>query len=271
MDYKKLSIEELKRIIVQGVPAEQRMAAIELYERGERDYAINLLIEQMNLYKDPKAHDNVKRETCMAAAAALGRLKDERAIKPLFDGLGEISRGAAAYALAKINGKRVEEELIKLVSLENKKGIHAVIALGFMKSHEVVDIIIYLIEHSKEFEEKYKNVISMEMIFGTIGYGLRILGSYINNRVAEDNFKKFLKKTYIGFFLSGYVSFEKCPQSHFIDETEWEIVKKYGWDKYLDTEEKRYAFTYSNPDKWVEDLRNEIVDEIWQEIKGDKS
>jgi hypothetical protein len=269
MDYKKLSINKLKEIIQKGVPAEQRMAAIELYERGEKDYAVNFLIEQMNLYKDPETHENIKRETCTTTAVVLGRLQDERAIEPLFEALGELGNLAAAYALAKINGQEIEERLLNLVTLENRKGIHALIALALMKNEKIVPIFIELLEHIKDYEKKYTRNISMEWVDK---YTLiKIIGSYVNNKLAEDTFKKLLSKSDIESILHGFVQEERCRYSYvrsFLNELGWQITKKYGWDKYLDTDEKRYAFTYTNPEKWVENLRNEIVEKIWQIIKG---
>jgi hypothetical protein len=266
-DYRILSIENLKELVDKGIPAEKRMAAIELYQRGEKDFAIKFLIKQMNLYKDPKTHENIKRETCMASAVILGRLKDKLAVEPLFEALGEISRCAAAYALAKINGPEIEERLLNIVGLETLKGIHAAIALGLMRNEKVVPNLIYLIEHKKEYEEKYKNNIAMEL-FDL--HAFMILGTYKENRLAEKAFRKHLTKAGIKSILMGFISHEKYPQSYiFSNEMAWEIAKKYGWDKYFDTEEEKYVFTYTNPEKWVEDMRNEIVEIIWKEIKGD--
>src|SRR5207344_988536 len=78
---KKYSVGKLKRIVKDNIiPHNKRMAAIRLYDLGEKDFAIAFLIEQMNLYTKPDTPANIKNETCVHAAIALGRINDRRAI-----------------------------------------------------------------------------------------------------------------------------------------------------------------------------------------------
>ena len=77
-----------KRLEKKGIPAQQRELAIELYNLGDKDYAPDFLIRQMNQYKDPMVHETAKRETCMATALTLGRLYKSKwaLILPKYDG-----------------------------------------------------------------------------------------------------------------------------------------------------------------------------------------
>lgn len=249
------------------IPADQRRLALELYNLGEQDYALDFLIKQMNQYKDPSIHDNVKRETCMATALTLGRLRDRRAIEPLFDGLGEICRFAAAYALAKINGPEVEDRLLKLSAQESKKGIHAVIALGFLKNKKVISRLLDIMEHIDEYKIKYENDCAMDLIDNVT---LGVIGLYEDNDVTDTAFRKSLTRSRIFMLLSGFVHEELYPRSFIIThEIGWKIVRKYGWDKYIESPEKRNACEFTHSEKWAEDLRNEIADQILEGI--DKS
>lgn len=257
-----------KMLEKKGIPADQRKLALELYRLGEEEYALDFLIRQMNQYKDPAVHKNIKRETCMATALTLGRLRDRRAIDPLFEGLGEICRFAAAYALAKINGPDVEERLIKLVSLDNKKGLHAIIALGFLNNEKAVPYLIKIMEHLDEYEKRYENDCAFDLVENII---LGVLGLYPNNESADAAFRKFISKFHIILFLSDYVHEDVWSGSFIIThEIGWKVVKKYGWDRFIDSEKKRDACEYTTSDKWAEDLRKEIADKIWVEMKREK-
>lgn len=258
VDFEKMSAHELKRIIIteKTIPAHKRLAAEILYKFGEQTYAVDFLIRQMNLYKNPATHKNIKHETCPRTAEALGRLQDKRAIEPLFEALGELAYGPA-YGLAKINGPDVEKRLLELSESEKKEGIYAVIALGFMKNEEIVPRLVYILDNVKEIKEKIRD----DWISAISFFIVRILGAYRDNKLAKDTFKKHVKP-YIGSILCDYLMQDEYEKH----EIEWEAVINYGWNKYLDTEEKRYVFKYTNPDKWVEDVRNEIIEKIWQEM-----
>jgi hypothetical protein len=268
-----LSVKQLKAVTKGEMPAFARVAAVRLYELGEKDYAIDFLINQMNLFKDPKVHENIKRETCPEAAKALGKLRDTRAIEPLFEALGELAYGAA-YGLAKINGPEVEKRLLLLAESNQKEGVYAAVALGYMKNQTIISKLIQILEHYKEYEEKIKD----RWIPFIRMHTLRILGSYTGDKIAEDAFKKFLSKPDIGFILLDYLHQDKYRLQ---SEIEWEIVVKYGWDSYLDMEERRFAFRYTSLDRWkeysnvpcpfesqaeVERLREKIIDQIWNEM-----
>lgn len=225
------------------VPAYARRAAIRLYELGEKNYAIDFLIKQMNRYKQSSTDKNIISETCPKAAIELGRLKDKRAIEPLFEALGELGFGPA-FGLAQLKDPTIEERLNKLAEGESKVSIFAAVALGYMKNELVIPRLIHLLENHKEYEIKINDVqswLKIEIV--------KILGAYIGNSLAEISFKKNVNKNDIDWFLSRYIHPDEHPSQRSL---EWEIVTKYDWKAYLDTDENIFAFRHAHIDKWKE-------------------
>jgi HEAT repeat protein len=254
-----LTIKELIQITRDSdVPAYARMAAVRLYDLGKKEFAFEFLLSMMNQYKDPKKSPNTIRETCQAAAEELGRLKDKKAIDPLFEALGVLAYGAA-YGLAKIGGKSVENRLLDLSSDNTKEGIYAAIALGYMKINEVVPLLASIIDNKVALERKFKDE-NIGLLKINI---LPILGSYINNDDANDYFKKYFKP-YIGSIISWYI----VQEENNFHEVEWETVSNYSWFKYIDSARKREAFKHTSNLIENEDIRNEIVNAIYQDMKN---
>lgn len=271
-----LSTKELKRIIITTAttPAHKRFAAVRLYKLGETDFAISFLIGQMNLYKDPETHRNTINETCTSTAEELGRLKDPRAIEPLFEALDALGY-SAAYGLAKIDGPDIEKRLLEISKADTREGIYASIALGYMKNETIVRRLIHFLEHAKELKEMFKDT----WLGFHVAYVINILGAYKNNREAEEAFRKVLNRLYISFILRDYLVQNDYPESR---DLEWEIVKKYNWDKYIDTDAKKFAFSFRDISWWSEDfktpcpfksdaeiikLREEVAENILQDMK----
>ncbi len=265
-----LSVRQLKRLTKGRSPAFAREAAKRLYELGEKDYAIEIIIKQMNLYKNPKTHPRIKRETCSQAAKALGQLKDRRAIEPLFEALGELGYDAA-YALANIDGEAVEKRLLGLAAWSSKEGFYAINALGFMKNRKVVPKLIRILEHPDD----YKDYVEESRAFICKSHALEILGAYRDDEVAEDAFKKYISKSKIDSILFNYIG------KNGEDSIYREIVKKYTWDTYLDSEKKKFPFRNVFLDYWseysddvcpfaskeeVEEMRKEVLGKIWNAL-----
>jgi hypothetical protein len=276
---KKYSIRELKRITKNNiVPHNKRMAAIRLYELREKDFAINFLIEQMSLYAKPGTPYQTINETCVNTAIALGRINDKRAITPLFNALGELPFFGASYALGLMNGSEITTELVKLATLESRKGIHAIIALGFMKHERALPFLIEIIEHQQEFEKNYQKDSSTQLL---THFAFKILGLY-DNGAAKNLFLSNLTKDRMAFLLSDYVHFERFPHAYTVgNEVGWHIAKKYGWDKYVKSDDQQFAFLFTHISHWatyckttcpfksqdeVDALREDIKNKIWQEL-----
>lgn len=277
---KRYSIGKLKRIVRNNtIPLNTRMAAVRLYELGEHDFAIRALIEQMNLYLNPDTPDSIKNETCGYAAIELGRTKDERAIIPLFKALGELPFFSASHALAQINGHEVASKLEGLASLENRKGIHAVIALGLMKHEKAIPFLMEIVEHEQEFDNKYRGDFSTEML---THYARRILGLY-DNEAAKNLFLSTLTRDGVAFFLFDYVHFVRFPRAYNVDDVGWRVAKKYGWDKYINSDESEFVFFFTDTSHWhdyykticpfksqgeIDAMREDIKNKIWIELGG---
>lgn len=278
-DLLQLPSMELKRIIItdRTAPASKRLAAIILFDRGEKVYAINFLISQMEQYKDPLIHKNIKFETCPEAARVLGRLQDRRAIEPLFEALGELAYGAA-YGLAKINGTDVENRLFEISKSETKEGVYAAIALGLMRNEKIVRQLIDLLENFEKIRERISDI-WIKALDSNI---MNILGSYKNVKEAEDAFRKYLNKHHITSILTFHLVQNDHPDHR---ETEWLTATNYGWDKYIDTDAKKFALSFRSISWWdtdyktpcpfktdteIEKLREEVVENIWREMKSDE-
>ncbi|WP_243374131.1 hypothetical protein [Geotalea sp. SG265] len=276
---KKYSKFRLKRIVKsEGIPYRRRLAAIRLYEIGEQEIAINFLIQQMNLYKLPETSPTTIYESCVNTAIALGRLGDKRTEKPLLDALGKLPYFGASYALSQMNGVDITLELEKQASLENEKGIHAVIALGYLKSERVLPWLIEIVENKKQYDEQLKN---QPYTYALTHFAFKILGLYDSKR-AEDIFKSILDRDWIDILLGEYVSYEKYPNSYAIgNEVGWQVSKKYGWDKYLDTDGALFPFIHTHISHWntymkspcpfnsqeeIDSLKEKILNDILREL-----
>lgn len=276
---KRKSALKLKWIMRHNIiPHNRRMAAIRLYELGMKDIAIDFLINQMNLYKKPETARQTICETCVNTAIALGRLKDSRAQLPLLEALGSLPYFGASYALSLYNGENTISELQKLVSLESEKGVHALIALGYMRHESALLLLITIFENKNDYDEKFKGSFSSG---GLSHYVYKILGLY-NEQKAEKIFLSNLSDSYIDIFLMEYVNHEMFPHNYMIgNEVGWLITRKYGWDKYIDSEGARFACmcvfltswdTYFKTDcpfetqDEVDSLKKAIRRKIWREL-----
>jgi len=250
------------------VPAVIRAAAMRLYELGEKDYAFNVLIAQMLQYKNPDVSKNTKYETCATTIIALGQLGEKRAIKYLIEAIDEFTN-YPAFALALIDGRDLEKRLIKLSKTEGIRGFGATLALGFMKNKDILPQILNILEHVDEYQQKYRGKI-MWSLKNDIMY---MLGTY-NDETARQIFIEKLEKHHIEHFIRDYVIVEKRKSYYKYTDLStfgWEITRGFGWDKYLDTEEKHQIFSYTKPGKEITRLRTKIVEEIWHEIRKDDS
>jgi hypothetical protein len=275
---KKYSIGKLKRIVKNNtIPFNTRLAAARLYEVGEHDFAISALIKQMNLYLNPDTPNQIKNETCCYAAIELGRTKDERAIAPLFKALGELPFFSASHALAQINGPEVVDNLERLASLENPKGIHAIIALGLIKHEKAVPFLMEIVEHEQEFNNKYRGDFCNDLL---TYYACKIIGLY-DNEAAKNLFLSTLTKDGVAFFLFDYVHFARFPRAYNVNDVGWRVAKKYGWDKYINSEATEFVFFFTHISHWgnycktacpfksegeVDELREDIKNKIWIEL-----
>jgi hypothetical protein len=245
---KKCSKSRLRRIVNNDIiPFNRRSAAVRLYEIGDQDFAIDFLIHQMNQYKAPETSPTTIHETCVSTAIALGRLGDKRAEKPLLDALGALPFFGTSYALSQLNGADVVVELEKLASLESEKGIHAVVALGYLKKEKALPWLIEIIKNKKQYDEKYKGA---PYTYGLTHSAFKILGLY-DSENAEKIFKSLLDKDWIDILLGEYVSYEKHPQSYSIgNEVGWQVSKKYHWDNYLDSDRAIFPFIHTHISHW---------------------
>lgn len=236
---KKYSVSKLKRIVRNNlIPHNKRMAAIRLYQLGEKDFAVNFLIEQMSLYKKPETPRQTICETCVNTAIALGRLKDDRAQPPLIDALGSLPYFGASYALSLFNGYNTVAELQKYSSLETEKGIHALISLGFMGHESALPLLITIFDNKNDYDDKFNKSFSSS---GLSYWVYKILGLY-NDENAKKIFLSNLSDSYIDIFLREYVQHVMFPHAYTIgNEVGWQITVKYGWDMYIDTDGARFA------------------------------
>ncbi len=306
IDWKRIYTSEdknlLKSLINEGVPIEvfpreknfkeitkstiespmvKRSAAMRLYELGEKDYAFEVLINQMLQYKNPHVPNNIKYETCTETIIALGQLVEKRAIEYLIEAMDEFS-DIPAFALALINGTDLIKRLLDLSIIQGIRGFGATLSLGFMNNKDVLPNVIEILEHTNEYQQKYRGKI-MWQLRDDIMY---MLGNY-DNETAREVFIDRIQLSDIKQYARNYEIVER-RLSYFkytdLSTLGWKIVKKYSWDKYLDTNEKRFVFSgyvvnqwgkvYNTPcpfksDAEVEKIRDGIIEKIWREIKGD--
>lgn len=262
------------------VPAMERSAAMRLYELGEREVGFETILRQMRQYKDPNVHRNTKYETCTAAMIALGQLGDGRAVEDLFEALGEFT-DIPAFALSLINGKDLEERLLELSKVEGGQGFGAKLALGFMGSKKGLPDIIEILNAENEYRERFKGKI-MGFLRDDLMY---MFGNYLIEE-AQRVFLNKLNKSDIERFARDYEIIERRRTRYGDKYTDlstlgWRIVKKYGWDRYLDTEEKRFPFSGYVVSQWTkvydgscpfkqqseaDQIRDIIIESIWKEI-----
>jgi hypothetical protein len=241
--FNKLSALELRDIITNcQIPALARRAAVRLYGLGERDFALEFLINQMNQYNIPSTSKNIIRETCPEAAKELGRLKDDRAVEFLFSALGELGFGPA-YGLAKYNSPDIEHRLASISKNESKEAIYSAVALGYMKNIQIIPRLVQLINNYKKYEQKINDM----WVFRLRHEILCILGSYSGNSIAINTFYKHLASNDIDYILNKYLHQNNNPSLRWL---EWEIVTSYNWSSYVDNEEKKFCFRYLHIDQW---------------------
>lgn len=269
----------LRLIIVSqtsDVPALAREAAVRLYHLGKKRYAINFLIRQMDQYKSPATHRNIISETCPEAAKELGRLGDEHAIEPLFEALGELGYGPA-IGLAQHGNPGIENRLVKLAEGETKVAVFAALCLGYMKKEFVVPRLIDLLEQHQKYEEVIHDQIHR------LHTELKlILGAYRENLIAEQCFSDNLEKSDIDWILSSYLHQDQYCSQRWL---EWEIVNKYQWQKYIESENEKFAFRHTSIGRWKEfsntpcpftseenviDLRQQILNSIIASFRDDR-
>jgi hypothetical protein len=259
------------------IPYNRRVAAIRLYELGLKNIALDFLINQINLYKKPKTTRRTICETCVNTAIALGRLKDSRALFPLLEALGALPYFGASYALSLLNGKNTIVELQKLSSLETEKGIHALVALGYMGQESALQSLIKIYENKTDYDEKFRGSFASS---GLSYYVYKILGLY-NEENAEKIFLSNLNDSFIDIFLMDYVHHEMFPHAYMVGNAGWLITRKYGWDKYIDTDGARFTclsvfltswdnyFKTNCPFKTqeeVDSLKKDIRRKVWREL-----
>ncbi len=270
---KKYSIGKLKRIVRSNViPHNRRMAALRLYELGEKDLAINFLIEQMNLYKKPETPRQTICETCVNCAIALGRLKDDRAKPALIESLGSLPYFGASYALSLLNGRDTIAELQKYSSLETERGIHAAIALGFMGHDSALPLLTKILENKNSYDDKFNQSLASA---GISFWAYQIIGLFDDNN-AKKIFLSNLNDSFIDIFLFEYVHYVMFPQAYTVgNEVGWQITVKYGWDKYIDSDGARFACMSVFLDGWSRYFKTdcpfktqEDVDSLRKTIRG---
>jgi hypothetical protein len=192
--------------------------------------------------------------------------------------LGELPFFCVSYALAQMGDAELTVEIARLASLEDRKGIHAIITLGFMKHEKALPSLIEITEHKQEFDNKYRGDFSTAML---TSYAHDILGLY-DNEAAESLFLSTLTKDGVAFLLMGYVNFARFPLAYTVSyEVRWYVVKKYGWDKYVNSDESQFVFFFTDISHWdeyckmicpfmsqdeVDVLREDIKNKIWIEL-----
>lgn len=220
------------------IPHNQRMAAVRLYELGAKNTAINILITQLNLYKQPGTARKTICETCVNTAIALGRLGDSRAELPLLEALGSLPYFGDSFALSLFYGGNPPDKIRSEASLDTERGLHALIALGYMKDESALPSLLNIFENKTAYDKKFESSFPSS---GVSYYVYKLLGLY-NEEHAEKIFLSNLSDSYIDIFLMEYVHIEMFPQSYSIgNEVGWLITRKYGWDKYVDSDAARFA------------------------------
>ncbi len=255
----------LKELLKTEPPAGIRLVARRLYQLGEQDFALKLILDQMNRYKDPATHKNIKMETCPAAAIELGHLGDKRAIPDLIEAMN-IYTFDAAFALSLLDGKELKKSLRVLSKTEGLKGIGAIFALGLMGDTSVLPNIVDLIKNEQIYIDRY---FLDKPKWPWITYQiLYILGNY-DKRDAEKFFLKTVTRHNILWFLMNY-AFEEDTQAYKL-RTDfwtlgWRIVKKFGWDRYLKSSRTISMLRDGDRVRWA-DQENMLVDLIWTDIQ----
>lgn len=255
-------IEWLKSLLKTDPPAGVRVAALRLYALGEKDLALNTILEQMNQYKDPATPMTPRVETCPNAALDLGRLGDLRAIPDLIEAM-DVYTFNAAFSLSLLDGEDLKRKLKSIANLNNPRGIGAILALGLMCDVSVLPHIADIVRNMNSYEDKYfagqriPPWISYEILF--------ILGNY-NNAEAEQIFLEELTRYDISHLIKDY-AFEKSMQAYKnIRQIGWRIVNKFGWNKYLNNPETIKMLMDGNRLKWEKE-ENELIDLIWEDIR----
>lgn len=250
-----------------GVPADRRLASARLYELGERDLAIEMLIREMNRwkeYKDPDRAYTVRFESCAHAAMTLGSFRDEGAIDPLFEVLVDLEY-EAAYGLALIGGERVTRDLRRLASHDNPARVFALFGLGYMGLDECVEPLLNILEAwtGDRRDADYRIT--------------RLVGS-LQSKSGMRYFLRELDEKWIEILLGHYVQVQARPGiaryaiPYYVPGHS--LVLKYGWDKYLSTPEDREAFDYGIPPeedaertKRIVKRRKEIAELVLRDAK----
>lgn len=242
--------ERLKNEIKEAdAPAIARNLARELYKLGEEKYALDVIIEQLNRYKDPDYHPRSKAEICPNAISDLGLLGDMRAIPPLLDVLSEFP-SRAAQALYRIGGEDLELQLHNFSKIDDARGLGAVLALGYMRIPEALQKIIDIV---KNYDLYMNRLFSMP---GTsdpylLWDFLNVLGNYEDIQ-ANETYLMHVDNSYLTHCVSVHATL--LGVSERIEYTDINNRQRYcfscaifieqGWEKYILDEYIQMEKTY---------------------------
>jgi len=140
-------IETIKRLKHQIALGEKvTAAASHLYRLGEHEAASEAMLEEFRKYKDldDPRHAGKSGRFRTTMIGLIGQYRDYRAIPDLLEVL-DLYTIDAAYALAKIGGDELEEKLLSIATIDNLKGIGAVITLGYLRHPDVLPQLINLV------------------------------------------------------------------------------------------------------------------------------
>jgi len=275
-----MSIEELKAKAIAG--DFYNSAAFELYELGEQEFALNILLNQFRKYKElenPRhsGAGNIYRITLIQIAS----LRDSRAIDDFIEVLG-LYTSEAAEGLAMIGGDKLEKRLVKLASLKSMEGIGAIMALAYLEHSETQKNVIEFIQN---YQDIYENIVkpSIKTSRDRIPFNLEdillLIGRYDNDN-ANGMFNKYVNKPCIAEILLSSVlcktepSQNRCnsvPEHKFVSIRRLgaDIAASKGWGAFIDDRHVRrileldpsgrMAVLYSE-DNLIDDLINSIQD-----------
>lgn len=246
-------------------PALVRVVALRFYALGEKDLALKTILDQMNRYKDPATSMITKVETCRNAALDLGQLGDPRAIPDLIEAM-DVYTFPAAFSLSLLDGEDLKKTLHSIITPASLRGIGAIFALGLMGDVSVFPYIADIVKNMKFYEDKF---FPGRRILPWISYDiLYILGNY-ENAEAERLFLEEITIFDISLLIHNY-AFEEGTQAYKertqISTIGWRIVKKFGWDKYMDKPDTIKMLMDRSRTNWQKEVKP-FIDLIWGEIR----
>ncbi len=261
-------IEWLKsRLKEDRVPIHARMIAKSLYRAGEEKLGLEILINQMNLYKKPDTPPVTKTQTCSAAVRDLGYLEDERAIPHLIEAM-DIYTIDAACGLSYIRGENLKKQLRELAKDDNQTGFGANLALGMMGELETLTFIMDVVRNIEIYEKKYKTQRHQYKTPWTFKDILCILNNYDtleSNRLFLESITTWDIESFIrGYASNEYNDNDPVPPVKSVFSN-WHITKKYGWDKYVTPDKYIVLLGHYRP-KWEKEEKK-LVEKIWKDVR----